>query len=63
MAFDLELAVRGRARSVVAISPSGLNNPGERLHQGRLMATNRLALLGQLRALFAGIADLSRLPG
>ena len=40
----LELAVRGRARSVVAISPSGMNNPGERLHQGRLMATNRLAL-------------------
>jgi len=40
----LELAVRGRARSVVAISPSGLNNAGERLHQGRLMATNRLAL-------------------
>jgi pimeloyl-ACP methyl ester carboxylesterase len=28
----------------VAISPSGLNTPGERLHQGRLMATNRLAL-------------------
>ena len=24
---------------------------------------NRLALLGQLRQLFAGIADLSRLPG
>jgi pimeloyl-ACP methyl ester carboxylesterase len=40
----LELAVRDRARSVVAISPSGMNNPGERLHQGRLMATNRLAL-------------------
>ena len=31
----LELAVRGRARSVVAISPSGLNTPGERLYQGR----------------------------
>jgi pimeloyl-ACP methyl ester carboxylesterase len=40
----LELAVRDRARSVVAISPSGMNNPGERLHQGRLMATNRLTL-------------------
>jgi len=40
----LELAARGRARSVVAVSPSGMNNPGERLHQGRLMATNRLAL-------------------
>ncbi|HWM57482.1 MAG TPA: alpha/beta fold hydrolase [Pseudonocardia sp.] len=40
----LELAARGRARSVVAISPSGLNTPGERLHQGALMATSRLAL-------------------
>jgi hypothetical protein len=28
----------------VAISPSGLNTPGERLHQGALMSTNRLAL-------------------
>ena len=27
----LELAVRGRARSVVAISPSGLNTPAERV--------------------------------
>jgi pimeloyl-ACP methyl ester carboxylesterase len=40
----LELAARGRARSVVAISPSGLNTPGERLHQGALMAASRLAL-------------------
>jgi pimeloyl-ACP methyl ester carboxylesterase len=40
----LELAARGRARSVVAISPSGLNTPGERLHQGLLMSGNRLAL-------------------
>jgi pimeloyl-ACP methyl ester carboxylesterase len=46
----LELAVRGLTRSVVAISPSGLNLPGERLHQGALMATNRLALR-TLRAL------------
>src|SRR5919112_4201020 len=30
----LELAVRGRARSVVAIAPSGLNNSSESLPQG-----------------------------
>ena len=40
----LELAVRHRARSVVAISPSGLNTPAERAYQGVLMGTNRLAL-------------------
>ena len=27
------------------------------------LRSNRLALLGELRALFCGIADLSRLPG
>jgi pimeloyl-ACP methyl ester carboxylesterase len=42
----LELAVRGRARSVVAISPSGLNNPTERAYQGVLMGADRLALRG-----------------
>jgi pimeloyl-ACP methyl ester carboxylesterase len=42
----LELAVRGRARSVVAISPSGLNTSAERAYQGVLMAGNRLALRG-----------------
>lgn len=40
----LELAARGRARSVVAISPSGLNTPAERGYQGVLMGANRLAL-------------------
>jgi len=40
----LELAVRGRARSVVAISPSGLNTSAERAYQGVLMGGNRLAL-------------------
>ena len=40
----LELAVRGRASSVVAVSPSGLNTPAERLYQGVLMGGNRLAL-------------------
>jgi glycyl-tRNA synthetase beta chain len=34
-----------------------VNDPDEQLRQ------NRLALLGELRALFTGIADLSRLPG
>jgi len=40
----LELAVRGRARSVVAIAPSGLNVPPERVVQGAGMATARLAM-------------------
>jgi len=34
-----------------------VNDPDEALR------SNRLALLAQLHALFAGIADLSRLPG
>ena len=42
----LELAVRGRARSVVAISPSGLNTPPERAYQGVLMTGNLSALRG-----------------
>ena len=40
----LELAVRGRARSVVAIAPSGLNVPPERVVQGGGMALARVAL-------------------
>ncbi|MGY1659919.1 alpha/beta fold hydrolase [Geodermatophilus sp. SYSU D00705] len=40
----LELAVRGRALSVVAISPSGLNVPQERVHQGLGMGTARIAM-------------------
>jgi pimeloyl-ACP methyl ester carboxylesterase len=51
----LELAARARACSVVAISPSGLNTPGERLHQGALMSTTRLALRG-LRPLLPAAA-------
>ena len=39
----LELAGRGRARSVVAIAPSGLNVPPERLAQGGGMALARVA--------------------
>ncbi|WP_205843783.1 alpha/beta fold hydrolase [Nakamurella deserti] len=38
----LELACEGRARSVVAISPSGLGTPAERVHQANLMVTSRL---------------------
>jgi pimeloyl-ACP methyl ester carboxylesterase len=45
----IELAARGRARSVVAISPSGLNNPLERLYQGVLMGGARLTLRGLRR--------------
>jgi pimeloyl-ACP methyl ester carboxylesterase len=57
----LELAVRGRARSVVAISPSGFNTPGERLYQGALMARKRLVMRG-LRPLVgaAGRTTLGR---
>jgi pimeloyl-ACP methyl ester carboxylesterase len=40
----LELAVRGRALSVVAIAPSGLNVPAERVVQGIGMGTARFAL-------------------
>src|SRR3712207_2917090 len=40
----LELAVRGRARSVVAIAPSGLNVPPERVGQGSGMTLARVVL-------------------
>lgn len=40
----LELARRGRARSVVAIAPSGLNAPPERLYQGAGMSLARCGL-------------------
>lgn len=40
----LELAKRGRARSVVALAPSGLNVLPERVFQGSGMALARLAL-------------------
>ena len=38
----LDLARRGRARSVVALSPSGLGLPPERAFQGLLMAVARI---------------------
>jgi pimeloyl-ACP methyl ester carboxylesterase len=51
----IELAARHRARSVVAISPSGLGLPAERLHQGLLMTTAR-NLLHSLRFTIAPLA-------
>lgn len=38
----IELACIGRTLSVVAISPSGLGLPAERVHQGNLMVTSRV---------------------
>jgi pimeloyl-ACP methyl ester carboxylesterase len=52
----LELAVRGRALSVVAIAPSGLNVPQERVVQGLGMGTARFVL----RTVDPLIAPLSR---
>jgi pimeloyl-ACP methyl ester carboxylesterase len=40
----LELAIRGRARSVVAIAPSGLGLPSERVYQGAVMSTARVLM-------------------
>jgi pimeloyl-ACP methyl ester carboxylesterase len=45
----LELAARGRALSVVAISPSGMNLPIERMYQGSAMVMNRIGLRGLRR--------------
>ena len=52
----LELARRGRARSVVALAPSGLNVLPERVYQGTGMAVARL-VVGAARPL---VAPLSR---
>jgi pimeloyl-ACP methyl ester carboxylesterase len=51
----LDLASRGRALSVVAIAPSGLNTPPERVYQGAVMGTARLVLCGA-RPLIAAAA-------
>jgi pimeloyl-ACP methyl ester carboxylesterase len=40
----LELAARGRVRSVVAVAPSGMGFPAERLYQAAALATARVAL-------------------
>jgi pimeloyl-ACP methyl ester carboxylesterase len=61
----LELARRHRARSVVAISPSGMNLPPERLHQGVALAATRLfwrrlrPVIGPLARSRAGRAALA----
>ena len=52
----LELALGGRARSVVAIAPSGLNVPQERLFQGVGMGMARIVM----RTVDPLIAPLSR---
>jgi pimeloyl-ACP methyl ester carboxylesterase len=57
--IGIELAARHRARSVVALSPSGLGLPGERVHQGILMATAR-TLTRTLRPL---LGTLAHTPG
>jgi len=54
--IGIELAARHRARSVVALSPSGLGLPAERVHQGVLMATSR-TLLRTLRPVLEGLAS------
>jgi pimeloyl-ACP methyl ester carboxylesterase len=54
----LELAVRGRALSVVAIAPSGLNVPQERVFQGLGMGMGRIVM----RTAEPLIESLSRSP-
>jgi pimeloyl-ACP methyl ester carboxylesterase len=54
--IGIELAVRRRTRSVVALSPSGLGLPAERVHQGVLMATAR-TLLRTLRPALGTLAS------
>ena len=54
--IGIKLAVRHRARSVVALSPSGLGLPAERVHQGVLMATAR-TLTRTLRPLLGTLAS------
>jgi pimeloyl-ACP methyl ester carboxylesterase len=54
--IGIELAARHRARSLVALSPSGLGLPAERLHQGLLMATAR-QLTRTLRPLLGTLAS------
>jgi pimeloyl-ACP methyl ester carboxylesterase len=53
--IGIELAARHRARSVVALSPSGLGLPAERMHQGVLMATAR-TLTRTLRPMLGTLA-------
>lgn len=54
--IGIELAIRQRARSLVALSPSGLGWPPERVHQGLLMATAR-TLTRTFRPAIGALAD------
>jgi pimeloyl-ACP methyl ester carboxylesterase len=54
--IGIELAARRRTLSVVAISPSGLGLPAERVHQGVLMATAR-TLLRTMRPVLGSLAS------
>jgi pimeloyl-ACP methyl ester carboxylesterase len=56
--LGLELARRQRALSVVAISPSGLNLPHERIYQGAALSILRLLI----STLGPAIGPLARLP-
>lgn len=51
----LELARSGRARSVVAVAPSGMGSPPERLYQASVLAAARLAL-STIRPLLPALA-------
>jgi hypothetical protein len=48
----VELAVRQRARSAVAIAPPGLNTAAERAYQGVVIGTARM-MLQALRPLYS----------
>jgi pimeloyl-ACP methyl ester carboxylesterase len=54
----LELATRGRVRSVVAIAPDGLGSPSERIHQAVALTTGRT-----VAALLKPVAGLLSLTG
>src|ERR1700712_4655452 len=54
----LELAARGRALSVVAVAPSGMGLPAERVYQAAALATARVTLC-PLRRLMAPAARLA----
>jgi glycyl-tRNA synthetase beta chain len=66
----VEAATRARRYSEALDRLAGLRAPVDQFFDGVLvndpdeaLRNNRLALLAQVRLLFAGIADLSRLPG
>jgi pimeloyl-ACP methyl ester carboxylesterase len=52
----LELARRHRARSVVAIAPSGMGSPAERVYQGLTLSVARVGLR-RMRGLIAPLSE------